>query len=394
MIHVATSSPDALQPMSKSTFAVDLPPSPNTSLEVYSGKVQETEGRGLPLDALKKAETSLQTTAQDEDTSAAVSTPCDDNDVAIHTIPEDSASQDLWMATPKPNEGNSITSIPFRQTCVERSSGAELTKSYGSGRRKKESYWKFIERLAVHLPHLQNLRSRSRHHHMTVKSLDYVDGSLMPTKSYTHKSDSNTIKPTDKASLQRALTDGITDKVQCRLIMVEDLSTEVIEILDSAFGISPEVFEEHLLNSGWRNGLYQDEEADMWNTHNMEKNYASVRWYRPIKHSLERPFSATEFNSLLGSSMSQLRRTEEVQSFTPNTRDMQKHRRVIHKYTTTTNILRRYWSLKTNPRGKSLRGNPGLWEERATVCSKKLGNCQISGFSNCKTLTCKLTIDP
>ena len=160
--------------------------------------------------------------------------------------------------------------------------------------------------------------------------------------------------------------------------MMEDLCTELISV----------VFEEHLLDSEWQLGLYQDEGVNIWSTYGMESNHASIRWPRQIKHSLERPYKVAEVVSLLWSDILHLRTTEKMESFTLNARALQKHRSVGHKYITTTNILQGHWSLETSPDGNFLQGitagQSRVWEERVMLISQKLGSCYISGFLICK----------
>ena len=77
---------------------------------------------------------------------------------------------------------------------------------------------------------------------MKVERFDYIDIILMPTKSYSCSSHPNQFMSEDRNSLRQDLTDGIADTVQCRFIVVKDLFTELIDVLGSAFDVSPETF--------------------------------------------------------------------------------------------------------------------------------------------------------
>lgn len=76
------------------------------------------------------------------------------------------------------------------------------------------------------------------------------------------------------------------------LIVVEDLSKQNIFGLGDHFGISPEFFEEHLLNSGYgfTEEHYNDPPSTTWPTAHLTKSHKSIKWYRPVK-ILPTPFS-------------------------------------------------------------------------------------------------------
>ena len=237
------------------------------------------------------------------------------------------------------------------------------------------SYKQTVKALSTQLPHLQHTLQGTRHHGINIKWYDYIDGLLVSTPLPFQTADFRRDSKHTKNKFRRALKDDIPEDVNLRFIVVEDLSAELIEILGSTFSISPEFFEEHLINSGWRDGTYQDREADTWITRGMEKNYRSIRWYRPTLPKSSRPNSAADRDELLKPENPLLLWTEAVSVRASNQYATMK--RVKHKLSPTTNILRQDWSLGTNADNIAPSLSPSAWEERATVWSKHIGSCHV-----------------
>ena len=242
--------------------------------------------------------------------------------------------------------------------------------------RAPPTYLDTIKSLSSHLPHLVNTLKRTSRNGATVTCFDYVDSKLVSQPSFTYKSDDKRVLGRTSDKLVLHLKDNIPPNLTLRLIMVEDLSVEMIELLGSTFNISPEVFEEHLLNSGWQNGRYEDPESDTWNTRCLKKDYASIRWYRPVIPALRRFTSAKDREVLLDLDSATLRWTEPV--LVPRSKQTAVKRGVRHEASLSTNILRRSWDLKTkvseNDDLVSLK-SPVAWEERATIWNKQMDGC-------------------
>ena len=158
-----------------------------------------------------------------------------------------------------------------------------------------------------------------------------------------------------------------------------------MDCLGSSLGISPEVFEEHLINSGWCNGYYEDSESDTWITRNMIKDYVSLKWYRPVKRILSGEYDADRKNLLSDSAEGVIKWTERI-------RDQDnKHVQIGYKVKPCTNILRREWDLRTNPRATSVAAPSSAWEERATIWTRKYKACRtgvsLSGTSGLKLIS-------
>ena len=237
------------------------------------------------------------------------------------------------------------------------------------------TYTRATRSLQKHLPHLNNVLKLSRRKQIKVECYDYSNGALSSCRTF-----GDDLSTDENVSLQQVLESYPPEDVQLRLIVAEDLSTELIECLGSSLNISPEAFEEHLSNGGWQNGKYDDPKSDTWITHDMVKNYTTLRWYRPVKLKLQRPYSASDWEYLLNPGWRMVW-TEAV----PN--DAGKPYGVRHMMEPLTNIIRHGWSLKTNAEAHVAAGDLAAWEERATIWSRQrgsqsIGECNVFFYSS------------
>ena len=208
---------------------------------------------------------------------------------------------------------------------------------------------------------------------------DYSNSALSSCRKF-----GDDLSTDENVSLYQVLKSYPPEDVRLRLIVAEDLSTELIECLGSSLSISPEAFEEHLLNGGWRNGNYDDPKSDTWITHDMVKNYTTLRWYRPVKRELQRPYSASDWENILDPEKRSMAWSEAV----PN--DVGKPYGVRHMMEPLTNIIRRDWNLKTNAEAHVAVGDLAAWEERATIWSRQRGSQSIGA---CNVFFYSSTID-
>ena len=240
-------------------------------------------------------------------------------------------------------------------------------------------YARATRSLRKHLPHLNNVVTSSRRKQVKVECYDYSNNALSSCREF-----GDDLSTDEHVSLHQVLKSDLPEDVQLRLIVAEDLSTELIECLGSSLSISPEAFEEHLLNGGWRNGKYDDPKSDTWITHNMVKNYTTLRWYRPVRRRLQRPYSASDWEKILDPGTLSMAWTEAVSS------DAGKSYGVRHRMEPLTNIIRRDWSLNTNAEAYVAVGDLAAWEERATIWSRQRGSQSIGA---CNVFFYSSTID-
>ena len=250
-----------------------------------------------------------------------------------------------------------------------------LSFGLGGGAEAKP-YARATRSLRKHLPHLNNVLKWSRRKQVKVECYDYSNNALSSCRKF-----GDDLSTDENVSLHEVLKSYPPEDVQLRLIVAEDLSTELIECLGSSLSISPEAFEEHLLNGGWRNGKYDDPKSDTWITHDMVKNYTTLRWYRPVRRKLQRPYSASDWENILDPGRCSMAWTEAVSNDAGRPYD------VRHRMEPLTNIIRRDWSLKTNAESYVAVGDLAAWEERATIWSRQrgsqsIGACNVSFYSS------------
>lgn len=197
--------------------------------------------------------------------------------------------------------------------------------------------------------------SNSRHHKFNISYADFAETS--------HP------KPIHIKS-EKELTDlcqRIPTDITHRLFIVEDLSSRAIAHLGSCLNITPEFFEEHLVNSGYTGAEYHDPPARSWMTSDMQKSYISMKWFRPVWRLSTPPYSKQDLDDLLSN-----KRLEYATAKSDE-------RRVFE---TKTNIFRSEWDLWTDPRTTSLSKRLCGWEERVSVWSRKVpsSNCRLGNF--------------
>ena len=234
-----------------------------------------------------------------------------------------------------------------------------------------KNYASTIKILSSHLPHLKNVQERSLRKNVNVTCYDYADDALASVTAFSPRGRISKLRNAEGMSLARYLGDAPSDNVNLRLIVASDLSTALMNCLGTSLSMSPEVYEEHLVNSGWRNGTYNDKEPDTWVTRDMKKSHLSIRWYRPVKRTLRQPYSTVERKEFLTSGTTPFSWTEAV---------LDEHGQphgVKHQSRPKTNILRRDWDMSTDAEAGISVGSIAAWEERATIWSKQKGKLRV-----------------
>ena len=234
-----------------------------------------------------------------------------------------------------------------------------------------KTYASTIKILSSHLPHLKNVQEPSLRKNVNVTCYDYVDDALASVTAFSQSGRSSKLRNAEGMSLGRYLRNAPSDNVRLRFIVASDLSTALIECLGTSLSMSPEVYEEHLVNSGWRNGTYNDKEPDTWVTRDMKKSHTSIRWYRPVKRTLQQPYSTIERKEFLTSGTLPFSWTEAVLD------EHGKPHGVQHQSRPETNILRRDWDMSTDPDAAISVGSFAAWEERATIWSKQIDRLRV-----------------
>ena len=272
-------------------------------------------------------------------------------------------------------DGLSLINQREEKASIETGQASSSSAAADTASNHVESYAQTINTFSAHLPHLKNvLQVSTRRRNVTVECYDYSDNTLTSKRKFSRRRQDDFY--TDEGeSLYNVMQDYTESTGQLRLIIAEDLSTELIACMGSSLNISPEVFEEHLLNSGWRNGRYDDDETDTWVTRDMTKSYTTLRWFRPVKRKLQRPYSESDWESLLNPRGKVFSWVESVPS-----KDG-KNFGVQHDSKPTTNIIRNDLDLKTDVKAFADVGDLVGWEEKATLWSRQSNGCRISASS-------------
>ena len=227
------------------------------------------------------------------------------------------------------------------------------------------------ETLSLHLPHLHNVKCPSRLDNVSVTCYDYSDKALATVGAFSVVQPSKQLQNSEGVSLRQHLGRVLSKTLHFRLIVANDLSTDLIECLGNSFSMSPEMYEEHLVNAGWQNGIYNDQQPETWITRDMKKSHISIKWYRPVKRVLQRPYSTNDRQRFLDPGAQPFRWTENVLDARGKPHGVQ------HKSRPTTNILRQDWDIKTDAEAAISVGSFAAWEERATVWAKQYDSYRV-----------------
>jgi hypothetical protein len=162
---------------------------------------------------------------------------------------------------------------------------------------------------------------------------------------------------------------NVPPNVATRLIVLEDLSSAVIEILGSALGIRPEAFEAHLRNSGYERTRSTDvsNQSRTWKRFDSSQLYDSLTWFRPVLPTLS--ISDGKYKDIWAD------RNPRLPCLYPNCT------RENHKVATKRNVLRNRFTFSILNGTENPEHFPIGWEERITIWRRKIGHCRF-GTSN------------
>lgn len=230
-----------------------------------------------------------------------------------------------------------------------------------------------VRQLGSILPHLQNVRHRSRQKKAALKCYDFSGRVLTSVRHAAFRSEQLGFYTDDNVLLEQFLRQEPVADVDLRLLVADGLSSDLIELLGSTLSIGPEAFEEHLIGSGWKNGNSFDRPADTWITRDMVKDYVSVKWYRPVLQRLQKPDTLEDRATLLEprEGKTPLAWVEEVHD------ERGKIHRVHHSMRPLSNVLRKAWDIHGDVAGSKSTQKAVAWEERATIWSRTLGSLRI-----------------
>lgn len=177
-------------------------------------------------------------------------------------------------------------------------------------------------------------------------------------------------------------------------LLVSDLSRPVINSLGPVFNLSPEIFEEHLVQSGYTKTSYDDHDSSItWPTRFLPRQHVSLRWHSLVARDKVEPRDMLSRKLLIRNELERRRSAESLSEGTSGPKNRWKK----YSLSTLTNIFRKEWSLSASYRAPHRRlrwdANENLvdigsddeshedwdettpmdtevvaWEERATFC--------------------------
>ena len=230
-------------------------------------------------------------------------------------------------------------------------------------------YMNYLDQICKHLPHLTNIRSASRRDYTRIIVFDYSGSTLDSCREFRVEFDGRE-QFSKYDELRSSVYGGLLPNIDTRLLVVEDLSPSLIDLLGSTFNIVPEFFEEHLHRSGYHSGKENEHPPQTWSTNSMRKSYVSLKWYRPVTRWAQEPNSLEQRRVLLDRERGLLEGSYDVVHTAGNREGSVS----IVKYAieTLTNIFRPEWAMSTDPDGIIPLTAPSGWEERATACAVTL----------------------
>jgi hypothetical protein len=176
--------------------------------------------------------------------------------------------------------------------------------------------------------------------------------------------------------------------VSSRIILVEDLCSESIEILGTTFGLDPEMFAEHLNRSGYDAEDYSETDAERWNTSHLAKDFVAMTWCRPVYQNplltdwLRAPRKLLNEDDEGQNDMSSVTWRDPIFTIAGKRNRLARE----HQLRVETNVFRPSWSLSAGSIGidsqlrtvshtperplDELRSTlvPAAWQERASFC--------------------------
>ncbi|RHZ46559.1 uncharacterized protein CDV56_100591 [Aspergillus thermomutatus] len=211
----------------------------------------------------------------------------------------------------------------------------------------RQPYSRVLDRAADVFDHIKygNVRKTPRVENTSITLYEYYDDNTVSRVEIEHA---------ESISPFRDTREGLKGRV----FIVEDLSESTIHALGEAFGITPEFFEEHLLNSGYGGAQYDDPPARSWKTAGLDKSYVSIQWFRPM---YRRPplFSNRDREDLLDLDGDGLEYISGSSSISLKAE---------------TNIFRSEWDLRVDPRGTANETREFGLVERASIWRRNAEN--------------------
>jgi hypothetical protein len=223
-----------------------------------------------------------------------------------------------------------------------------------------------VQRLIECMPHLKQLQTYSSRIPLSgsITRLEYGKDIELPRRKSRKTFDSGTWTGSASDSLAKQL--GPKSNKPCCLwvLLVEDLSMDLMRALGSQYHVDPEAFAAHISMSGHNKLAYTDLPESRWSTAKTKKSYRSIKWFRPVRLGsrvlswLQNP---EDLIKLEGHGI------ESTETSYERRGNVLVERKTKHHVKLDTNTFRQTRPLSTRPLDFSKDSVPAVWEERATV---------------------------
>ncbi len=260
----------------------------------------------------------------------------------------------------------SLISLPASSSALSKLEGNEV--SVTSLSELLSAYESRTMQLLDQMPHLKCVFSKSRHDRANITVMDYAGNALRGSEQLkiNFKLEEQRQAAIEKGS-SFICSNGLWPEVTTRLILLEDIGPTLINLLGATFDLSPEFFEAHLHRSGYRGNELNDVPPSAWKTRNLQKDYVSIEWRRPVERWRQEPITPLQWDELLGLESSRL---------LGDLKDAE------YRLNTTTNVFRPEFPMYTNPDGELPEMTASGWEERATACVVELDHLKYGWHSS------------
>ncbi|KAF2852096.1 hypothetical protein T440DRAFT_517046 [Plenodomus tracheiphilus IPT5] len=230
-----------------------------------------------------------------------------------------------------------------------------------------DDYREYVDQLATSLPNFSNVATTTVRHPWSSRIVlhDRIrSSSLEVTKRLEPWAGPDAMPSYEE--IKQTLKDVPNECVQ-RVIIVEDLAPMLIQSLGAIFQIPAHVFEEHLKDSGYQPVRDSWSTTATWDAQSSAQGFFSMTWYRAVMPIV--PITSRNRTKLI---------TNQVVSMSCVDDDCGKQHNISVK--TAKNVWRHSLDLCPEP-GVYHKGSrteyPVGWEERATIWSRKIGNCNF-----------------
>lgn len=253
--------------------------------------------------------------------------------------------------------------------------------------RQPPDYWTRVSPLAEYLPHLRILPLDHEARYPAigkVTCLDYPQGNVLPRIFKCWSFDRFSRGAPEWSLKVEALKTDVPADIATRMILVEDLSDQLMEALGSAFNLDPDIFAEHLNKAAHYRVDYDDEVTQPMMGSGASPCFASLKWIRPVKQKaklsewLDKPEMLLDEQETESKSRRKSKTGRGVSWVEEGTE-------TLHLVTPDNNIFRQCWGLSSNSSKAATRLSrkdlltdlsavdwtcstiPTAWEERATL---------------------------